>query len=308
MTVPPPWRRALSSSTPIASRRRAGVALASRGRSAGAIGAQRPPLRAAAAHAIRRRSRSGARRPGRRVRRRPRGPRGPPPAARRARRRAVRPVPVRRRPPRAVPSSGAVVNLLQAQRQRRQPASQLMGNVADEVAFALDQLGQGHGRRVERLRPPGRVRAGRNGCGVEPEVARAEPGRAGGDVPQWAGQPARGDRGDPISVPDRQDRERSRPAPPARPPGSAGCASRGAASTRGPHPALLHDRHFLGDGVLRRQPPGPERALAVRRQHHRQPAAGRHRERQLIRSTLSNERGPSSVPRPARAGRAGRPW
>ncbi len=81
--------------------------------------------------------------------------------------------------------------LVEAQLQRGQPAAQLVGDVPDEVALALEQLGQRDGGGVEhvghavQLGDAVTVRRG-------PEVTRPEPGGPARDLLQRVGQASRG--------------------------------------------------------------------------------------------------------------------
>ena len=185
--MPPPWRSALSSSAPTASRMRAGVTRASSPsgsrtlRARPAARRRRPPLlddgRQALAQV-------------RRARR---------PAARAARAASSRSSSTAES--RSACSSAAIGlphdvrigvrgQLVEPQLQRGEPAAQLVGDVADQLALALDELGERGGGRVEHVGDAvelGDAVPARGGA----EVARAEPGRAVGDA-ATAARPAAG--------------------------------------------------------------------------------------------------------------------
>ena len=155
--------------------------------------------------------------------------------------------------------------LVEAQLQRGDPAAQLVGDVADQLALALDQLGERGGGGVEHVGDAvelGDAVPARGGA----EVARAEPGRAVGDAAQRLGQPPGGDGGD-----DRARRHRQHARAAARPasPGSAraSIAERGSSRVIAPpipngsdsaHRVLADVHadppHRLA-GLLQRQPP-----------------------------------------------------
>jgi hypothetical protein len=96
--------------------------------------------------------------------------------------------------------------LVQPQLQCGEAAAQLVRDVADEVALALDQLGERARGSVEDVGDP--VQLGDPVPVRGPaEVTGAEPGGAVGDVPQRLGQPPGGHGGDHGTRPDRQHDE-----------------------------------------------------------------------------------------------------
>ena len=85
--------------------------------------------------------------------------------------------------------------LVEPQLQRGDPAAQLVGDVAHQLPLALDQLGERGGGGVEHVGDPvelGDAVPARGGA----EVARAEPGRPVGHAGERLGEPPRRDGGD----------------------------------------------------------------------------------------------------------------
>ena len=292
--MPAPWRTAFSSSAPTASRIRAGVTRAS-SRSGTRTLRLRPAARSRGCHS----STTPARVSRRSV--------GSAPAARAARAAcsSSSSTPERRsacsRAASGLLADGRVGvrgQLVEAQLQRREPAAHLVGDVADEVALALDQLGERARGRVEHVGDavelgdavPVRRRA---------EVARAEPGGAVGDVAQRLGEAPGGDGRDHGAGADRQHHEQQHDQRDLQLLGAQQLARLGQGDHgAGPDRQRLGDR--VGADVARRGPgPGgrPPPASAARATARR--ARGRPGRR------CRTSRGRRAAWRPARGGRAG---